>query len=156
MFKERRIGPGPLPWGTPHFNVCDTKTPKLFIFFISAICQMQHSNLTIFKPVEILRLFTAINKAVSVLQLVRLPDWNLSVYSKAFPSSIFLSSFSYCTYITLYPPSSSPPPRWPDVPKRKSKNSQCSVKSMSGKDLSFSFCCHLQTSKWTQFKTGFF
>lgn len=27
--------------------------------------------------------------------------------------------------------------RWPDVPKRKRKNSQCSVKSMSGKNPSF-------------------
>lgn len=33
-------------------------------------------------------------------------------------------------------PSALPPPRWPDVPKRKRKNSQCSVKSMSGKDSS--------------------
>lgn len=28
------------------------------------------------------------------------------------------------------------PPRWPNVPKRKSKNGHCSMKSMSGKDLS--------------------
>lgn len=40
--------------------------------------------------------------------------------------------------VTLPPPIFflSPLPRWPDVPKRKSKNSQCSVKSMSGKDFS--------------------
>lgn len=47
-------------------------------------------------------------------------------------------------------------PRWPNVPKRKSKNSPCSVKSMSGKDSSspppahpFFFCisCHLKSGE---------
>lgn len=45
-----------------------------------------------------------------------------------------------CKSCHFNPPCLSPS-RWPNVPKRKSKNSQCSVKSMSGKDVSsLPFC----------------
>lgn len=47
--------------------------------------------------------------------------------------NLFLSQCSSFSHFCLH---FSPPSRWPDVPKRKSKKSQCSVKSMSGKDLS--------------------
>lgn len=55
-------------------------------------------------------------------------------------SIFFFYSFLPPPLSYLYSPSPTAPtlsaPRWPDVPKRKRKNSQCSVKSMSGKDLS--------------------
>lgn len=61
--------------------------------------------------------------------------WINSWYRKSnvfFHQCWFFHAVTLSTFLPL------PPPRWPNVPKRKSKNGQCSVKSMSGKHLSSS------------------